>query len=512
VRVTIIATRRIKSFSNTEVIKLNEPRFDWLPILKADFISELSFIALGHFDTSPKKGVNTAAKKEAVSKIASHIISSLYQVTVIPNKSKAVSIPLSNSSFDKSNINGEKVSYSKDYTRDVFNVMLQLGWIEAVKGTEQSKKYTRISACGLLLSKFKEIGLIWFEQQKIADYKTVLLRDVVRDAGGKVIRDKKTRKTSKYFVATPKSGEVDRMKVNLNKINSFLAKQCITIDLDDEQLSSLMNELNSSNQSVSLFNVQLVRIFSRGSMDKGGRFYRGWWQTIPSKYRPLIRINDKKTVEIDYSSIGLRILYAKVGKELPVERDLYDIGLNNWIPFKDERRPIVKKVFNTLINDEDSVFLLNEKLLGISLEEFLNRVELHHEPIYHLLRTEAGLQSQKVDSDVAEQVMLELIDEGIPVLPIHDSFIVPAGFDIEPLMNQVFKSICGHGITCEKEVVMNREQFGLDKQEVLEIEMNPDSGVVRGGDIKHLILDTKSSAMSRYLNSYLSVTHSVASN
>lgn len=59
---------------------------------------------------------------------------------------------------------------------------------------------------------------------------------------------------------------------------------------------------------------------------------------------------------------------------------------------------------------------------------------------------------------------------------------------------------------------MNKEQFGFDKQEVLDIEMNPDSGVVRGGDIKHLILDTKSGAISRYLNSYLSVTHSVASN
>jgi hypothetical protein len=31
------------------------------------------------------------------------------------------------------------------------------------------------------------------------------------------------------------------------------------------------------------------------------------------------------------------------------------------------------------------------------------------------------------DSDIAEAVMLNLIDQGIAPLPVHDSFIVPAG-------------------------------------------------------------------------------------
>ena len=26
----------------------------------------------------------------------------------------------------------------------------------------------------------------------------------------------------------------------------------------------------------------LVRIFAEGQFDKGGRFYRGWWQNVPS--------------------------------------------------------------------------------------------------------------------------------------------------------------------------------------------------------------------------------------
>ena len=123
-----------------------------------------------------------------------------------------------------------------------------------------------------------------------------------------------------------------------------------------------------------------------------------------------------------------------------------------------------------------------------------------------MLRSEAGLESQKVDSDVAEQVMLELINEGIPVLPIHDSFIVPVGYMIEPLLNGVFKRIVKQGIACEAEYVMGREQFGKTKEEVLQ-EAEREI-VVKGAELKDRLLNPKHSAMDCYVSSYGAWLHS----
>lgn len=484
---------------------MNEPRFDWLPILKAEFIDELSNEIVKHINVQPKKGMSINKKKDSLHQIATHIISGLFQATVMSNKSKAISIPMSNDYYNSKDVTGSKVQYSKDYTREVINALIDLNWIDSVTGSEATKKFTRISAKGFLLNKFKDIGFIWFEQKVLPERKTVLLRDVNRDENNKPIRDKKSNKTTKFYMQTPESQDVSRMRSNLKEINSFLVKQCISMDIDDDQLKAMLEELSSGTdkENINLYNVQLVRIFSRGSMEKGGRFYRGWWQAIPSKYRPLIRLNSKRTIEVDYSSIGLRILYARVDMALPVEKDLYDIGLDNWIPFKDERRPIVKKVFNALINDEDKVYKLEKKykkVLGLTLDEFLDRVREHHKPIFHLLRSDAGLESQKVDSDVAEQVMLELIYEGIPVLPIHDSFIVPVGYMIEPLLNGVFKRIVKQGIACEAEYVMGREQFGKTKEEVLQ-EAEREI-VVKGAELKDGLLNRKYSSIDYYVASY----------
>ena len=483
---------------------MNEPRFDWLPILKAEFIDELSNEIVKHINVQPKKGMSINKKKDSLHQIATHIISGLFQATVMSNKSKAISIPMSNDYYNSKDVTGSKVQYSKDYTREVINALIDLNWIDSVTGSEATKKFTRISAKGFLLNKFKDIGFIWFEQKVLPERKTVLLRDVNRDENNKPIRDKKSNKTTKFYMQTPESQDVSRMRSNLKEINSFLVKQCISMDIDDDQLKAMLEELSSGTdkENINLYNVQLVRIFSRGSMEKGGRFYRGWWQAIPSKYRPLIRLNSKRTIEVDYSSIGLRILYARVDMALPVEKDLYDIGLDNWIPFKDERRPIVKKVFNALINDEDKVYKLEKKykkVLGLTLDEFLDRVREHHKPIFHLLRSDAGLESQKVDSDVAEQVMLELIYEGIPVLPIHDSFIVPVGYMIEPLLNGVFKRIVKQGIACEAECVMGREQFGKTKEEVLQ-EAEREI-VVKGAELKDGLLNRKYSSIDYYVAS-----------
>ena len=55
------------------------------------------------------------------------------------------------------------------------------------------------------------------------------------------------------------------------------------------------------------------RVFNRSSFDHGGRFYGAWWQACPKVWRREIFINDAPTIEQDYSSLHIALLYSRRG-------------------------------------------------------------------------------------------------------------------------------------------------------------------------------------------------------
>jgi hypothetical protein len=68
-----------------------------------------------------------------------------------------------------------------------------------------------------------------------------------------------------------------------------------------------------------------------------------------------------------------------------------------------------------------------------------------HKPIEAHIGSGAGRELQRVESDVAEHVMLKLRRQGIPVLGIHDSFVVPNVYERElaEAMNEAAHVIVG---------------------------------------------------------------------
>lgn len=60
-----------------------------------------------------------------------------------------------------------------------------------------------------------------------------------------------------------------------------------------------------------------------------------------------------------------------------------------------------------------------------SLRDLVRDIEAHHAPVAHWFGRERGLDLQYLDSRIAEGVMLEMDELGVPALPVHDSFIVP---------------------------------------------------------------------------------------
>ena len=360
---------------------------------------------------------------------------------------------------------------------------------------------------------FDELGLRWFPQELAPREELVILRDVRRVSDGKPIRGKSG--TTKFDMPVPDSPRVDKHRDNLYEINTLLNKHCIHLDLNDKHLESLCEELCSKVKTspldhpgaLILQNTQLYRIFSRGSMEKGGRFYRGWWQSIPSIHRPHIRLDGKLTVEVDYSAMALRIIYAQLGIGHDEDKDPYDLDLPDWKGKSDPRRKVVKKAFNALINDEDGVYRLGadeQKSLEMSDKEFRKLVADKHPEIAKELGSDIGLRAQFTDSQIAEAVMLDMLRDGIPILPIHDSFIVTAGnqFMLEDLMKHHFREIVGTEVGVEAEVVKQDEHFGLTIGQLKELEAKKGSWAINGSDI--LIDDLlTATVMGKFLSGWL---------
>ena len=122
--------------------------------------------------------------------------------------------------------------------------------------------------------------------------------------------------------------------------------------------------------------VQLRRIFSRNNMKLGGRFYGGWWQFIPKKYRVHVTINSLPTIEIDYSGLHPYMMYHLEGLKPPAG-DMYDIGVWSSPEEMEVKRPIIKEFFNAIVNDEYGGYKMpksSRKIIGLSNKQLRARI------------------------------------------------------------------------------------------------------------------------------------------
>ena len=148
---------------------------------------------------------------------------------------------------------------------------------------------------------------------------------------------------------------------NLIKINSEFARHWFDLRIKDTEVSNLAARLerDKTKLPIDLSKRFLYRIFTQGSFKKGGRFYRGWWQNVPSEYRPFITIDGKATIERDYSQLNPNMIYTVYNKELGSE-DAYSRVAG------EEHRDVVKQAFNAMFQYDK---ILDRKPDGIELDE-----------------------------------------------------------------------------------------------------------------------------------------------
>ena len=89
---------------------------------------------------------------------------------------------------------------------------------------------------------------------------------------------------------------------------------------------------------------------------------------------------------------------------------------------------------------------LDIKRTGLTWRDLSQRILDKHHAIEDAFYTGQGLSLQLIDSQLAEQIMLHFANKGVPVLPVHDSFIVAAQHEQElvAVMKRVFAERFGN--------------------------------------------------------------------
>ena len=272
------------------------------------------------------------------------------------------------------------------------------------------------------------------------DRETVVLRNTI-DGHKKAVAYDDTPKTDEY-------------RENLKTIHNCFLKHWADLEIKDKEAAALAERINRHEDKlpIDFSSRTLVRIFSNGSFKEGGRFYRGWWQNVPSEYRKYITLDMKKTCEYDFSQLNPHMLYFAYNKELGSE-DAYDRV------FDGEHRDLVKMAFNAMLQANTPLTScpndIDPSLADISWKELRERVIAAHKPIEHLFFSGEGNKLQFEDSCIAESVMLQFAAIDAPALPVHDSFIMHHGYggELEEAMRRSFHERRGSDIPVKQEVI-----------------------------------------------------------
>ena len=463
---------------------MNGLRFDWYQQTDADFIYELVSTVIDVVNEerstrglTPEQAITRAAEEQLIAK---HLIGSLYHAysSITSDSSPTpIVIPRAKESYAKNSSDSTKVNYSYRYATNVYEALVELKWIEVSLGNTY-KGYTRAHASGQLAETFRRIGLVWTKQQPIDASSLVVFRDreKVTSSSPPNHRGGKSKKYRKFDIPTPDTPEVRQMAQYLYSYNDVLTRHCVSFNLPDSKILKIAKDMagreDASKMSLIDFSRnQLTRIFSRGSMSFGGRFYRSWWQSVPGIYRQHITIDGHKTCEVDFSTISLRIIYASQGEYVDPEVDLYDIGLPNWAGKDDPRRKHIKVYINAMMNDENGHHQLDKPILdsmGLTHKELKAKVLECHSKIADQLTEGMGLRTQLLDSQIAERVVLSMLADDILILPIHDSFIVRLGMaqDLKATMQRVFEQATGVTIKLTTDYARAPKDFGKTKVEL----------------------------------------------
>ncbi len=340
--------------------------------------------------------------------------------------------------------------------------LAEVGLIDLAKGSYGGSKSlgnrtTRIRAAEPLRAMFRRLHVTRDDIHQAENQECIVLRAGDGD-GAKLVDYEDTEQTL-------------AMRRELVAYNTMLASSYIDIPgLEDSWVTRRDERGREVRVHIDHHHQFVRRIFSRGDWGCNGRFYGPWWQQIDKTLRGQIFINDTPTVEVDFKGLHVAILSAQRG--VAIEGDPYELPAGQVPGAPPElQRAIIKKLVLTALNagSERAAFAsfregfptghvakgLTNTELGVLLVAFTTR----HPHLTDCLCADQGIRLMNLDGQIAALVQRFFTRRDIPVLSVHDSFIIDYTHvgDLKAAMGLAARLVVG------KALAIDANGFGLDE-------------------------------------------------
>ena len=348
-----------------------------------------------------------------------------------------------------------KLHISKIIKR-VSDALLEQGFIDQKIGTEGSNRVTRIWPLDPLIAYFRTAAFSEFHIDVHENKECIVLKDKVIAIDADETEIQSTEEIEYKDEDAP--FDIHTARESLKTYNSLLRLTQVDIASQDsplvtsEHFNRKSKRYETRRVSLRHDNKFVRRIFYRGDWNLGGRYHGGWWQQVPSELRKDILINDQHTVEVDYSGFHVAIAYGLEGLQPPEDPYTLEIMLEPLTP--KQQRSDAKLLVLTAVNAKDrksaySAFRdeknreqrrlpadqkisYTDELLKQLLDQFIEE----NKPIEHHLCTDKGVELMAIDGRITTRIIEHFTRKKIPVLTVHDSYVIQSQFEQE-LMDQM---------------------------------------------------------------------------
>lgn len=235
-----------------------------------------------------------------------------------------------------------------------------------------------------------------------------------------------------------------------------------------------------------------------------GRYYGGWWQQLNSHWRDQIKINGLDTREIDFSGMGIRILYDLAKLKMEGDDDPYNLTgyYHNPKYTMEELRPLLKQVLIVMVNCKSRPQAVgaiqkevndvdNDYPTDVNTKELMNAFYKRHIAIKKYFYSSIGNIQYLFDSSVVELIIDYYTSKGIPVLTVHDSFVTTwqNEYDLEERMTDFYARIMNNykdeikvKLEHPREYIETRKDYQTTS--VYPLDTSKDTDYIIGGSIK----------------------------
>ena len=339
--------------------------------------------------------------------------------------------------------------------------LVELGYLDFVGGSNDKnnggwKSFTsRIRPSHILKVEFAKCTAESFDIYKHKSKTAVILSDFDTDIEGKLIR--RRGKRLRPLLEYEDTNETQQMELMLYAYNSLLQKTYIDIATLEKSYIERETKVGIQRIPINQNNKFVSRIFSGGSWTNNGWFYGGFWQQLDSNYKKDIFINNKPTIEVDYKGIHPSILSINKGKDFN-GYELNEIILPGFS--KEQQIKVLRLLVLTALSTSSkaqaykafrtsSDVSLKDPELDKLIDAFLGlnphfACELFNDRIVNLLYQ---------DSLITEYVIKKFTYSDVPILSIHDSFIIQYDqiLNLKKYMSEASKAVLGRQLDYEKD-------------------------------------------------------------